>query len=357
MLIDLMLANIGLPMVAVYLPFAWFALVPIIFIEALYGDRRYHLSFRRALLAQAIANCFSTLIGIPITWFAIVLLQVAILPGGIGPAWLGPEPSWWNIALAVAVLTVVFYFMSVATEGFVVARFFREVPQQTIRYWMLQSNGITYVLLVALLSAGVLAPKISAPMVNLMQPVSDGIVIGVFWVIDQVSGKRENEPPLIQAVEAGDLKKAQKLISKGANVNQTDDVGSPALAIAAGRRDEKMTKLLLEAGADVNARSAPLNDTALARAAQDSNRETVRILLAAGAHVDDRDGAGWTPLFNAALKGDLEIVEALLSAGADVNARSSSGWTALKEAQIRGHEAVAQRLKFAGAIDFPDGSR
>jgi hypothetical protein len=41
MLIDLMLANIGLPMVAVYLPFAWFALVPIIFIEALYGARRY----------------------------------------------------------------------------------------------------------------------------------------------------------------------------------------------------------------------------------------------------------------------------------------------------------------------------
>jgi hypothetical protein len=53
MLIDLMLANIGLPMVAVYLPFAWFALVPIIFIEALYGARRYHLWFSRALLAQA----------------------------------------------------------------------------------------------------------------------------------------------------------------------------------------------------------------------------------------------------------------------------------------------------------------
>jgi uncharacterized protein len=118
-----------------------------------------------------------------------------------------------------------------------------------------------------------------------------------------------------------------------------------------------MAQLLLNFGANVNARSATLNDTALARAAQNGNGETVRILLGAGAHVDDRDGAGWTPLFNAALKGDLEIVEALLSAGADVNARSSSGWTALKEAQMRGHEAVAQRLKSAGAIDFPDGSR
>jgi len=83
MLINLMLANIGLPMVAVYLPFAWFALIPIIFIEALYGARRYHLSFSRALLAQAIANGFSTVIGIPMAWFAIVLVQVVIVPGGI----------------------------------------------------------------------------------------------------------------------------------------------------------------------------------------------------------------------------------------------------------------------------------
>jgi len=291
------------------------------------------------------------------TWFAIVLVQIAIVPKGIGPAWLLPDPSWWSIALAVAALTVLFYFMSVATEGFVVARFFREVPRQTIRRWIIQSNGITYVLLLALLSVGLLAPRASAPMVNLMQPVNDGIVSGVFWVIDQVSGKRDNQPPLIRAVEAGDLKKAQKLISKGANVNQTDDVGVPALSIVAARGDEKMTRLLLDAGADVNARSATFNNTALARAAQNGNRETVRILLAAGAHVDDRDGAGWTPLFKAALKGDLEIVEALLSAGADVNARSSSGWTSLKEAQMRRHYNVAQRLKSAGAIDFPDGSR
>ena len=357
MLIILMLANIGLPMVAVYLPFAWFALVPIIFIEALYGARCYYLSFSRALLAQAIANCFSTLIGIPITWFVIVLVQVAIVPGGIGPGWLGPDPGWWSIAPAVAVLTVVFYFMSVTTEGFVVRRFFRDVPRQTIRRWIMQSNGITYLLLLALLVGGLLAPKVSEPIVNVMQPVSDGIVTGVFWVIDQVAGKRENEPPLIQAVEASDLKKAQKLISKGANVSQTDSFGFSALSYAARAGDKKMAQLLLNSGADVNAQSYTQNGTALASAAQNSNAETVRILLAAGAHVNDRDGAGWTPLFNAALKGDLEIVEALISAGANVNARSSSGWTALKEAQMRGHEAVAQRLKSAGAIDFPDGSR
>jgi uncharacterized protein len=349
------LANIGLPAVAFYLPPAWFALLPIIFIEAGYGARRYNLSFRRTFLAQAAANCLSTLIGIPITWLVLVMIQIVALPGGVGPAWLLPEPSWWSIAAAIAVLTVVFYFMSVATEGFIVARFFREVPGKTIRRWMIQANGITYALLVALIFAGFLAPKVFEPTLRLMQPINEGIIGSVFWAVDQVSGKKE--PPLIQAVEADDFKKVQQLIANGANVNQTDDVGFPALSIVAGGGDEKMTKLLLDAGANVNSRSATLKDTALARAAQDGNGATVRILLAAGAHVDDRDGAGWTPLFNAALKGDLEIVEALLSAGADVNARSSNGWTALKESQMRGYEKVAQRLKSAGAIDFPDGSR
>jgi hypothetical protein len=208
-LINPILADVGLPMVALYLPPAWLALLPIIFIESGYGARRYNLSFRRAFLAQTTANCLSTVIGIPITWLAIVLIQIVTLPGGVGPAWLLPDPSRWSVAAAIAVLTVVFYFMSVATEGFVVARFFREVPRQTIRRWMLQANGITYTLLVALIFAGFFIPKLFQPMAKLMQPVNERIVGTVFWVVDQVSGDKKKEPPLIKAVQAGDLKKAQ----------------------------------------------------------------------------------------------------------------------------------------------------
>jgi hypothetical protein len=357
MLTNPTLADIGLPTVALYLPFAWFALAPIILIEAGYGARRYNLSFRRAFVAQATANCSSTLIGIPATWLVIVLLQFVTVPSGAGPAWLLPDSGWWTVAAAIAVLTVVFYFMSVAIEGFVVAWFFNEVPRKTIRRWVIQANAITYTLLLALILSGFVVPKLSQPMLRVMEPVNEAIIDAAFWAVDRVSGDKKKEPPLIQAVQDGDLKKAKKLIANGTNANQTDDVGFPALSIAAGRGDENMTKLLLDAGANVNARSATLKDTALGRAAQNGNSQTVRALLAAGAHVDDKDGAGWTPLFNAALKGDVEIVEVLLSAGADVNARSSSGWTALKEAQMRGYENVAQHLKSAGAIDFSDGSR
>jgi hypothetical protein len=278
------------------------------------------------------------------------------MPGGVGPAWLLPDPSRWSIAAAIAALTLVFYFMSVATEGFVVARFFREVPRTTIRRWMIQANGITYALLMGLIFAGLLAPNLSRPMHQVMQPVNESIVGTVFWIADQLSGRQKKEPPLLQAVHDGDVKKAQELIARGANANQTDEQGFSALYLAA-QGDEQMTQLLVNAGANVNERSNPLGATALQAAAQRGNRATIRILLAAGARIEDADRSGWTPLFSAALAGSVEVIEELLAAGANVNARSSSGWTALKEAQMREYTDVAERLKAAGAIDFPDGSR
>jgi hypothetical protein len=275
----------------------------------------------------------------------------------VGAAWLNPNEKYWMIATAIAVLTVVFYLMSVATEGFVVAWFFRDTPRKTIRNWMLQANAITYALLLSLIFGAQFLPKVSGPAYRVMEPVSDGIIELAFSATNRISGNRKGEPPLIEAVRTGNRKRAEQLVIKGVDVNQTDHVGFPALSIAANRGDVNMTKLLLGAGASVNSRSATLKDTALARAAQYGNAATVKVLLAAGAYVDDKDGAGWTPLFNAALKGDPDIIDALLDGGADINARTPTGWTALKEAQMRGHKSVADRLIKAGAIDYRDGSR
>ena len=344
-------------MVAVYLPAAWFALLPIIFIESGYGARRYNLSFRRAFAAQATANCLSTLIGIPITWIALVLIQYVTVPGGVGPAWLLPDPGWGAIAGAIAALTLVFYLMSVVSEGFVVRCFFWEVPRKTIRRWMIQANGITYTLLLALILAGFLAPKVSGPMERLMLPVSEGLIRSVFWVVDQFPDKKKKEPPLLRAIKAGDLKKAQKLIADGANINQADDYGFSALYVAASQGDDKLTQLLLQSGADAKGRSRQTEETPLHRAAQAGSLPTVRLLLAAGADLEATDAAGWTPLFMAVLSGKLDVIEELLAAGAKVNARSARGWTALKEAEMRGNVNVVSRLKQAGAVDFLDGSR
>lgn len=342
-------------MVALYVPPAWLALVPIIIIEARYGARRHGLRFRRAVLAEAVANCFSTIIGIPLTWLAVVLVQVLMVPSGTGPAWLSPGSRWWSVAGALVILTVVFYLMSVVSEGIIIRRFFPELPRGAVRIWMVRANAMSYLLLLTIVGTASLVPPVGQPIYRAMQPVNEFIIGGAMWVAGTVTGNAKEEPALIVAVEESDLKRAQKLIAKGADVNQQNSYGYSALHVAAASGDAKVVKLLLEAGANVNARNP--TGSALARAAQQGNAEIVRLLLQAGADVEAKDDSGWTPLFSAAMTGGAETVEVLLRAGANINARANNGWTALKEAQMRGNENIVQQLKGAGAIDFPDGSR
>jgi ankyrin repeat protein len=204
---------------------------------------------------------------------------------------------------------------------------------------------------------GPLAPKVAAPIFRVMQPINEFIVGGAMSIAAHATGNTKEEPSLIQAIEDSDPKRTQKLLGKGADPNERNSYGYPALSIAAGSGDTTIVKLLLAAGANVNARSVNLNDTALASAAERGHPEIVRLLVQAGADVEAKDGSGWTPLFGAAMSGNSETVKILLDAGADINARASKGWTALKEAEMRGNENIVQQLKSAGAVDFPEGTR
>ena len=76
--------------------------------------------------------------------------------------------------------------------------------------------------------------------------------------------------------------------------------------------------LLLEQGADVNARNA-FGLTPLHKAAKHSQIELVRALLLKGADVDPRDKQGYTPLMRAVQYGDAFIAQVLLDEGADVD--------------------------------------
>ena len=133
--------------------------------------------------------------------------------------------------------------------------------------------------------------------------------------------------------------------------------GSPLLHLAsATTRDGGVISVLLEAGADVSERNAwgyqPLH-----LAAQYGTPSMVRILLQAGAAVDARAqgynihyGWNWTPLHRAAGHNpDPEVVAALLEAGADPHARGYEEETPLYEAAANENPAVAALLLEAGA--------
>lgn len=121
--------------------------------------------------------------------------------------------------------------------------------------------------------------------------------------------------------------------------------GFTALHFAAFFAKPEAARILLEAGAptalvaDNDMRVQPLHSAAAAH-----QIEICRMLLGAGADVNARQAGGFTPLHAAAQNGDPEMVELFLSAGADPEARTDDGMTAADLAAEASHPDVARRL-------------
>ena len=108
-----------------------------------------------------------------------------------------------------------------------------------------------------------------------------------------------------------------------------------------------MTQLLLQAGAEKDARHGLMCSTALMEAASNGHTEIAQLLLQAAADTDLQNKAGRTALMEAARIGHTEIVQLLLQTGAETALKVSDGcyrYTALVEAASNGHTEVVRLL-------------
>ena len=136
--------------------------------------------------------------------------------------------------------------------------------------------------------------------------------------------------------------------------NSRDPSGSiPALGRAVLARDIEMMKVLLDAGAFVDAGSE-IGRTPLQFAAESGEIEMARLLLRCGADVNAADDVGISALHLATLAGP-RMCEVLIAAGAGLEARDGNGRSPIDWASNDGNEAVVKLLRSRGARERTAG--
>src|SRR5262249_32399310 len=179
--------------------------------------------------------------------------------------------------------------------------------------------------------------------------------------------------PLMRAARTGNADVVKLLLDRKADVNAVEAArGQTALMWAVAEQHPDVVKLLLGKGADVRARSVTSRryvlmccqefegdpgggdyvieggDTALHFAARVGDIESARLLLDAGAPIEATAPPGTAPLAMAAHSDQGALAAFLLDRGANPNA-DGAGYTALHAAVLRGNLPLLKALLAHGA--------
>ncbi|KAI4268394.1 MAG: hypothetical protein L6R35_006770 [Caloplaca aegaea] len=159
---------------------------------------------------------------------------------------------------------------------------------------------------------------------------------------------------LCAAAYYGHLDIVNLLISRGVEVDASED-GETALLSAVRGGQTKVVRLLIDAGADVRARSL-VGASALHEAVTTCHVsqtgaifEVVDQLLEDGLHIEIENDDGRTPLHEAAFNGRVELLDGLLAKGAKLDAKDRWQDTPLDRACLNGHLEVVKFLICRGA--------
>ena len=158
------------------------------------------------------------------------------------------------------------------------------------------------------------------------------------------------DSPVADAAMRGDVDSVRSLLTDGAAVNLAQSDGMTALHWAAELGNVELVRLLVDAGAGLEAPTRIGNLTPLHIGAEVGQGGTVRALLEAGANAESRNVNGSAPLHFAAMSGSVEAVVALVDHGADVNVREARwGQTPLMFAASRNRIPAIRTLIERGA--------
>ena len=157
------------------------------------------------------------------------------------------------------------------------------------------------------------------------------------------------EIPLMAAARTGRVQAVSALLVHGADVNATEPAhDQTALMWAAANRHPGVVKALIEAGANVQARSRVRQRTVYLPSRGASYRLSFDQHLERG-DIQTREQGGFTPMLFVAQQGDVESARLLLAAGANANDTAPIGWSVVAVAAFTNHVEVARLLLDEGA--------
>lgn len=153
------------------------------------------------------------------------------------------------------------------------------------------------------------------------------------------------EPPLVLAIREGSRDAVAALLRHpGTDLERQALNGNTALMMAAFKRDEDVVRALLAKGAKVNQPGW----SALHYAAASGDDKITQLLIERGAELDalsPRASGAFTPLMLAAREGHESTARLLLARGAKPGLKNTEGHTAAQIAKQAGRDKLADELR------------
>jgi len=151
---------------------------------------------------------------------------------------------------------------------------------------------------------------------------------------------------IFEASVLGKVDRIQEILKASpARVTEHAPDGFTPVALAAFFGQPAAVKVLIAAGADVNAAAKnPLKVAALHAAVAGGKLEIVKAVLEAGAHPNAQQQVGFRALHEAGTKANRAMAELLLAHGADPSLPNDEGKSAIDLAREKGHAEFADWL-------------